>query len=275
MSRPGPRPAPRDLVAALREHRIEPSAAAPASVTWNSTGAPRARYHASAPLQLLAGRKRAFAVRPHRVGAPGYAVREPQPPAVQLLDLRREPELVPDRLELVSPRSRRVHGGTARASLARRPRPPRALARRSARSRASSRRARSPCAVASRSASTSPFASDRSGLTTASKMRFSSPFELRHTPLRRNITAASCTSSSAPASLSSPASGHGATISRVSRAGSCDQISSVTCGITGCSSLSRRSSAASAVARASASPAYRRGLIASAYQSQKSSNVRR
>ena len=67
-------------------------------------------------------------------------------------------------------------------------------------------------------------------------------------------------------------SGHGATISRVSRPGSCVQISSVTCGMTGWRSLSSRSSAASAVARTSSSP--RRGLIDSRYQSQKSSNVR-
>ena len=59
-----------------------------------------------------------------------------------------------------------------------------------------------------------------------------------------------------------------------SRSGSCDQISSVTCGMTGCRSASSRSSAASAVAAASPSSSYSRGLIASAYQSQKSSNVR-
>ena len=53
-----------------------------------------------------------------------------------------------------------------------------------------------------------------------------------------------------------------------------DQISSVTCGSIGCRSTSRRSSAASAVAQAAASCSYSRGLIASAYQSQKSSNVR-
>ena len=57
-------------------------------------------------------------------------------------------------------------------------------------------------------------------------------------------------------------------------AGRCDQISSVTCGISGWSSASSRSSAASAVARQSSSPSYSRGLIASAYQSQKSSKVR-
>ena len=67
-------------------------------------------------------------------------------------------------------------------------------------------------------------------------------------------------------------SGHGATISRVSRAGRFVQISSVTCGITGWSSLRSRSSAANAVARTSSSSS--RGLIDSRYQSQKSSNVR-
>ena len=78
----------------------------------------------------------------------------------------------------------------------------------------------------------------------------------------------------APAWAASPASGQVATISRVSRSGRFDQISSVTCGIAGCSSLSNRSSAAVAVARASVSPSYRRLFTASAYQSQKSSKMR-
>ena len=94
----------------------------------------------------------------------------------------------------------------------------------------------------------------RSGFTTASKIRSSSPSSCGTTPERRNTCAYSCTRSSAPASDSSPASGHGATISRVSRDGRCDQISSVTCGIAGWSSFSSHSSANIAVARASASP---------------------
>ena len=129
----------------------------------------------------------------------------------------------------------------------------------------------------SRSASTSPFARARSGRTTASKIRRSSsePSPTR-TPLRRNICAASCTWTRAPRSPAkrSSGSGHGDTIRRAARVGSCAQISSVTCGSTGCSSASSRSSAASAVAIASASRSCRRGLIASAYQSQKSSKVR-
>ena len=100
-----------------------------------------------------------------------------------------------------------------------------------------------------------PFSGSRSGRTTASKIRRSSPGSSTRTPLRLEISAASCTRSSAPASSAkrSSGSGHGETISRASRAGSCAQISSVTCGMTGCRSASSRSSAASAVAAASAS----------------------
>ena len=73
----------------------------------------------------------------------------------------------------------------------------------------------------------------RSGLTTAVKIRSSSPESEVRTPLRRKRSAASCRSRSAPASDSSPDSGQEATINRVSRSGRFDQISSVTCGITG------------------------------------------
>ncbi len=69
------------------------------------------------------------------------------------------------------------------------------------------------------------------------------------------MTAASCTRSSAsPAAAPGRASsGHGVTISRV--VWNCDQISSVTCGITGCRRTSSSSSAASAVAIAASSAA--------------------
>ena len=70
------------------------------------------------------------------------------------------------------------------------------------------------------------------------------------------MTAAACTRVERVAGRrirARPASGHGDTISRVSW--NCDQISSVTCGITGWSSASSRSSAASAVAIAASSPA--------------------
>ena len=125
-----------------------------------------------------------------------------------------------------------------------------ALVREHALARAISLRSRS------RSASTLPFAFDAVGLDDRVEDALL-VVALEHRDDAASggrPAAASCTRVSAPASASSPASGHGATIRRVSRAGRFDQISSVTCGITGCSSLSSRSSAAVAVARASASP---------------------
>jgi hypothetical protein len=71
----------------------------------------------------------------------------------------------------------------------------------------------------------------RSGRTTAAKiLRSSSEPSSTWTPLRRKICAASWTRSSAAASAAnrSSGSGQGETISRDWRAGSCDQISSVT-----------------------------------------------
>ena len=116
-------------------------------------------------------------------------------------------------------RSHRARGGSARASPAR-PRRPRRARSAMKRSLASifSARAISPRSR-SRSASTLPFAFCRSGLTTTSKMRRSSLARAgrarrcagrsRRPPARRRAH---------PPSASSPASGQGATISRV-RAG--------------------------------------------------------
>src|SRR5207247_6945370 len=97
-------------------------------------------------IDLLLERKRPLAVRPDRVRPSRDAVREPQTPAVELDDLGSAPELVGDGLYLVSPKSRRAHGGIAPASRARPPRPRSARSRRSARSQASPRRVRSPSA---------------------------------------------------------------------------------------------------------------------------------
>ena len=196
-ARPGPRPAPRGLVAARGEHRIQLAGRA-ASVTWNSAGAPRARYHSSTRSHLFVERQRPVAVRPDRVRAAGHAVREPEPPAVELLDLRREPELVPDRLELVSPRSRRAHGDSARASRARPRRPPPERVRDEALVREHLLAALDLLAQARALRFRVAVRLLRSGLTTASKIRrSSSPSSFGSTPLRRNITAASCTRSSA------------------------------------------------------------------------------
>ncbi len=100
------------------------------------------------------------------------------------------------------------------------------------------------------------FAATRSGLTTESKMRFSSPSSATSAPLLRKVAAALWTRSIAAAAAGSIAtgSGHGPRIRRPS-SWNCDQISSVTCGSTGWSSASRRSSAASAVEIAAGSSA--------------------
>ena len=110
-------------------------------------------------------------------------------------------------------------------------------------------------AISPRSRSTSasrlPSTRGRSGRTTAAKMRRSSSEpSSTSTPLRRKICAASWTRSSASASSAnrSSGSGHGETMSRALRSGSCVQISSVTCGSIGCRSPSSRSRAMSAVA---------------------------
>ena len=107
-------------------------------------------------------------------------------------------------------RAPRGRGGSARASRAR-PRPAPAARSTTKRSFASMPSARAiSLRSRSRSASTSPFAFTRSGLTTASKIRFSSPSSATSTPLRRNVTAARCTSSSARASPGvESGSGHG------------------------------------------------------------------
>ena len=154
----------------------------------------------------------------------------------------------------------------------------RRVGRRTARSRASPPRGRPPCAGARSRPRASPAAFCRSGRTTASKIRCSS---LR---AERDLNAAAAERHAPP-----PARGRarprrarvlvvrrrpGRDDQSLRSPGRCDQISSVTCGITGCRSASSRSSAASAVAIGGSSRSYSRGLIASAYQSQKSSNVR-
>ena len=112
------------------------------------------------------------------------------------------------------------------------------------------RRARPPCAAARSRRRVAVDLAAPGGRRPRRCARSSSEPSSTWTPLRRKICAASCTRSSAPRRRRTrwSGSGHGETIRRASRAGSCDQISSVTCGITGCSSASSRSSAASAVA---------------------------
>ena len=81
-----------------------------------------------------------------------------------------------------------------------------------ARSRASPRRARSPSAAARARRSTAPSvlrARRRSGLTTASKIRFSSPSSATSAPLRRKVAAALWTRSIASAAAGSPRRGAG------------------------------------------------------------------
>ena len=143
----------------------------------------------------------------------------PHPPQPELLGPRAQ-RLEPDEMG-VSRRAHRARAGTARASRAR-PRPPRpGRSRRSARStsipseRATSFRSRAT------SSSRLPFTGSLSGWTTMSKTRFASPSSSTTTPLRRAMAAASRTRSSASRSAAkrSSGSGHGVTISRLSRAG--------------------------------------------------------
>ena len=122
---------------------------------------------------------------------------------------------------LLSRRAHRARAGSAPASRAR-PRPPRAArSRRSARCRACPRSARPPCAAARSRRRGCRSAGSCSLRTTASKMRRSSSGSSTTTPLRRAISAASRTRSSAPASSAKRASGsgHGETIRRASRSG--------------------------------------------------------
>ena len=154
-------------------------------------------------------------------------------------------------------RERRARAGTARASRAPPPRREPERCRRSRRLRACPRRGAISFCSRCTSAWTSPFAWTRSGRTTAAKIRVSSSEPSSTcTPLRRKICAASWTRSRAcrSAPCASSGSGHAETMRRARRFGSWDQISSVTCGMSGWSRDSSRSSAASAVAAASLSP---------------------
>ena len=108
-------------------------------------------------------------------GSPSAAQQRPHPP---------EPELLRPRAEgcepggVLSLRGHRARAGSGRASRAR-PRPPRASrSRRTSRSRASARRARPRRGGARSRAAAFPFTFARSGRTTASKIRFSSPVQL-------------------------------------------------------------------------------------------------
>ena len=140
-----------------------------------------------------------------------------------------EPELLGPRAQRLEPgevasrRAHRARAGTAPASRAR-PRPPRpARSRRSARSRASPRSARPPSA-GGRSRRRG-FRSPAAALAGRRRRRSrrSPSGSSTTTPLRRAIAAASRTARARPASAAkrSSASGHGVTISRLSRAGSC------------------------------------------------------
>ena len=123
--------------------------------------------------------------------------------------------------------------------------------------RASPRSARSPCAAARSPPSRLPFRGSCSSRTTASKMRRSSSVELddaRRCAGRSRPRPGRARARRRPRRSGRPAPATARRSGALSRSGSCVQISSVTCGITGCRSASRRSSAASAVAAASASP---------------------
>ena len=135
-----------------------------------------------------------------------------------------------------------------------------ARSRRNARSRASPPRGRSPCAGARarRPRRPSPSAAPDG----RPRRRCAARPPSRARPARR------CAGTSPPPPgrararrrrprVRRPGSGHGRDDQARALAGRCDQISSVTCGITGCSSASSRSSAASAVA--TRGPRARRG----------------
>ena len=148
-------------------------------------------------------RRRRLAVRAddvdRRVGELRVAERReqrPHPAQPELLRPRAESDAtqaVPSPSRFSAGRGHRARAGSARACRAP-PRPPRASrSRRTSRSRASARRARPPCAAARSRPRRCRSTFARSGRTTASKIRFSSPSSSTRTPLRRKIAAASCT----------------------------------------------------------------------------------
>ena len=238
---------------ARRPDPLAPAARRAARCT-RRRAAPRARSSAADR-----PRRRRLAVRAddvdRRVGALRVAERGEQrahPVEAELLRPRRErlatPGSVAEGIELAAVALELLALGLDDLGAAR--------SRRSARSRASSRRARSRSRRRSRSASTLPFAFAPLGL----HDRVEDPLlvALERRRARR------CAGRSRPPPARARARRRRACARRprararrsaASRApGRFDQISSVTCGITGCSSFSSRSSAASAVARASASP---------------------
>ena len=167
-------------------------------------------------------RRRRLSLRADDVHGVVGALGSSEPVEQRLHPLEPEPLGRPrrQRRDPVSRRCHRARAGSARASRApRRPLLRGAFATNRSLASIASARAISPRSR-SRSASTSPSrCGARSGFTTALKMRSSSPSSDGSTALRRNRSAATLTRSSAPASAASPATGHGATIRRVSRAG--------------------------------------------------------
>ena len=137
-----------------------------------------------------------------------------------------EPELLGPRRQALEPaevasrrRAPRARAGSARASRAR---PRRRLGGAFATNRSfasiPSARAISFCSRARSAVDVAVRLARRSGLTTASKIRFSSPSSATRTPLRRNVAAASCTRSSAAAAAGIAAIRARATAPTISRA---------------------------------------------------------